>query len=1580
VQRTTWMPALAMLWTGAAGLPTAIRADVAPSDVLGYWRFEPGAELADTSGHGWEPIRVGGDLRMQPPIAPNPVPATGAPNRRAVGFPGNGALRLPVQNTKTPQALPDGQDFTFECWLRTGPHIGVNVIASKVADDPAAPGARAFGFDFLTIPGRGGGPGAPLHFRIYTRRDGLIYLIRVPDALHPNRTVHLALTREGVRYRLFIDGRLRGQGSSAATIAGKGDWFLGTLGIGNRPFGGHWQPKGAGLDEVRICRRALKPNEFLLFPRPGTVARRFDFGPATTREIARGWEKAATSPDVDIEGRLHALTAKVRTPAAPAATGIEGLTSCELRTIPGLYDVRLIFAELAPDIQRPGMRVFDAAVNGRRIARRFDPFGENARPDRPVVRELRGVVCPDGLIRIEFLSRSARPALLCGVELIAAAGTLPAVYETTRTGPSTGWEFPLPTSDRLIPDAIRVPVELLHGPNQAAPFPYVPSQKFAPFPERLKPRTRDCVQGITRLAPDRQEPIPEGVRFKPGAGGYYEIHHRRAGMRCDQRPVFRLRMEQFPFLATIVPGLRLGDHFIPFSTFAQCRFEVLPGRVRYHLSDDDLKLEADIEAVSPAAVPAYGMILRVELRNRARNARTLAPAALAAPGKTPPAPSRAATAAAAPPGGPLFLELRTPQKNPPADSRRPNSPPLLLHDTDYRVLVGWNDPAGAVPPETALHAPVRLEPDARTTAYLTVFLDSPGYDETAVKQRLEGYFRRNPNLPEDLRRALTAQAMQTFVEIPVQGDRAFTRVRPAPEAAFEDCCRAWDRGVYRGSPVRFRLPDPKLTTLANLAANDLFPGIVQPPGLVHDAKYGDHWNFIFCYRHVHAASDIGFERQALNYLRLLSANQTKDGWIRSVRQNFLTPGHGTRFNASYIDALHHYWKWSGDIEGVRQLWPTCVRAAAYVDASLDPDGDGLYRDLIHQWKSDYDSRGPSSAYQTAIVWRAYRDLAEFASALGKSEDAARYREKAARIRAAAQRELWSDAMAMFGSKGPLGMLRLHPESLEVEMPVWTGMLSSDQAAAVTDWYLRNVAFTDPAGGLWMYDNDWWPVVWSQHMGSPGDEMMVAWALLLTGRFDAGCRVLETVAGGSFRAAAPGFNYTFDRSGVQGGNDPATAQGAFLRCLVEGVFGVTPALDQGVIRVQPRFPAAWRSAEFARPGLNLRWRRGSDGAQTLEAQAPPSVRIEARLAVRRAVAGVFVNGRAVPIRTEPGLRIPWVVVRTPPGGGAVEVRTTGESWAVHAPAVVRPGETCDIRCEGLDAARVRDPFRFCDVLEQTPQRVRVRLKREGAGRAVFFIECRKGNLQWTEPVACRTGAESAKQTRRRTVLDPLPAGTRFVPLDLSEPYNDDIQRCFRHRWQWDHQDSPGSTIRYWTMPLFRLTQPYPRRVRVGPTPFLLGAMGPGPAEKTNDLIMLANTPPRELPSGVRIRIGRRCRRVYLLSLNMILPQKCYVPAAEVRIHYSDGSTAVTQLIPPLNFDAFFQDFGIDTAALPLPVEPAYGMDHWVGYGGVDLAQHHLTMTAVDCDPARRVDAIEIHSIATETFIGLAGVTLAVPSVQ
>ena len=106
-----------------------------------------------------------------------------------------------------------------------------------------------------------------------------------------------------------------------------------------------------------------------------------------------------------------------------------------------------------------------------------------------------------------------------------------------------------------------------------------------------------------------------------------------------------------------------------------------------------------------------------------------------------------------------------------------------------------------------------------------------------------------------------------------------------------------------------------------------------------------------------------------------------------------------------------------------------------------------------------------------------------------------------------------------------------------------------------------------------------------------------------------------------------------------------------------------------------------------------------------------------------------------------------------------------------------------------------------------------------------------------------------------------------------------------------------------------------------------------------------------------------------------PRLTIGPAATVTVHYTDGTQGVTELTPPVNFDSYFQDFAVNTVALPLTTAvPAHGQKEWANYFHANPKQMHLTMTDIICDPARAVAAVTFRSVATETFLGIAGITL------
>ena len=673
---------------------------------------------------------------------------------------------------------------------------------------------------------------------------------------------------------------------------------------------------------------------------------------------------------------------------------------------------------------------------------------------------------------------------------------------------------------------------------------------------------------------------------------------------------------------------------------------------------------------------------------------------------------------------------------------------------------------------------------------------------------------------------------------------------------------------------------------------------------------------------------------------------------------------------------------------VQELWPTLVRALHYIEASLNPDGDDLYLDILHQWKSDADARGPSSSFQTALVRKAYADMAEFAQLLNLPFLVNYYETKARNIQEAAQRELWSDEMAMLGSKCPLGVLRLHPECLEVEIPIWTGLTNPSQSFVLADWFLANCSFTDENGGLWVKESDWWPVMWSQSMIADGDAIMTARALMLAGMYDEGARLLETIATTSYRSASPGFSYIVYPGGVYlhsgvGGMDPATVLGALARTTVETLFGVEPHLDEKRLVIQPRFPSHWNHAAFERPGLSMAWKR-DESSQTLNVTTQPDVRATVVFSVRNPVHDVRVDGTPVEYSVVPAVKHAYVTVELPAGGGEVRVAVDDRTIEIEAPTDVRVDEVATVLVAGADAVEVGDPYHFFDRLGQTSDTIQVRLKKTACGRAPLFLTCRVGNVEWIEPVVFSTLPETAKEITLQTVTQPLPDATELIPLDLAASYTDDIQHCFKHSWKWDtgtyvkYQGPQGNPeyIQFLFQPIFQLAKPLPNEIALNGVPFRLGPMGPGAdREQANDLIMLANTSPYPLPTGIRIEIDRRLHKLYLLSLNMQPSMKSYVPAVDATIYYQDGGTATTHLISPLNFDTYEQDCGINTIAFPLKDIAPVPTDTYAPTEFSPGHQHHLTMTDVVCDPDRTVDAIEIRSIATETFFGLAGVTLA-----
>ena len=232
----------------------------------------------------------------------------------------------------------------------------------------------------------------------------------------------------------------------------------------------------------------------------------------------------------------------------------------------------------------------------------------------------------DGLVRVVPI------AVLIGFVAIAASCPDAALYAASEEDKPAGGISPaaqeIGDSDVPIPQPIVLPVTISHKPNRPVKGPYVPSQLFAPFPQRLLAPIRNQTTGIHRLAVDGQRPLADGMELLPGAdfssGGRqgFELSFRQAGVWCMRFPLLRLRLER-GYLADIRFAVREGTKVWPLGKFAERSCTVRPGRVIYQLKDKGARLSVKMVVLMPLAPPAYGCMARIEVRNLAPSARAV---------------------------------------------------------------------------------------------------------------------------------------------------------------------------------------------------------------------------------------------------------------------------------------------------------------------------------------------------------------------------------------------------------------------------------------------------------------------------------------------------------------------------------------------------------------------------------------------------------------------------------------------------------------------------------------------------------------------------------------------------------------------------------------------------------------------------------------------------------------------------------------------------------------------------------------------------------------------------------------------
>lgn len=229
----------------------------------------------------------------------------------------------------------------------------------------------------------------------------------------------------------------------------------------------------------------------------------------------------------------------------------------------------------------------------------------------------------------------------------------------------------------------------------------------------------------------------------------------------------------------------------------------------------------------------------------------------------------------------------------------------------------------------------------------------------------------------------------------------------------------------------------------------------------------------------------------------------------------------------FVSLAGAYWRRTGDMAFVREIWPHVLRALKWIDTHGDVDGDGFveYRrksaeGLVQQgWKDSHDSifhadgrmaDAPIALVEVqAYVYEAKLLAADVAQAMDDPALASRLRDEAAALRDNFDRAFWcaelgSYALALDGAKKPCQVL-----SSNAGHALWTGIALPQRAHALATRFLDPTFFNGwgirtIAEGQARYN----PM--SYHNGSvwPHDTALVAAGMARYGHTDAALQVMS----------------------------------------------------------------------------------------------------------------------------------------------------------------------------------------------------------------------------------------------------------------------------------------------------------------------------------------------------------------------------------------------------------------------------------------------------------------------------------------
>jgi hypothetical protein len=484
-------------------------------------------------------------------------------------------------------------------------------------------------------------------------------------------------------------------------------------------------------------------------------------------------------------------------------------------------------------------------------------------------------------------------------------------------------------------------------------------------------------------------------------------------------------------------------------------------------------------------------------------------------------------------------------------------------------------------------------------------------------------------------------------------------------------------------------------------------------------------------------------------LEKLGTSLFSSGYISRNPGGDLRPHHYD-MNLVFIDELLWHFKWTGDIEFIKEMWPVIKRHLAWEKRNFDPGNDGLYDAYASIWASDaLQYSGGSVTHSSAYNYRANKMAADLALLIG--ENAKPYREEATKILAAVDRVLWMADKGTYAEfKDALGLKSLHPNA-----GLWTVYHSIDsdlpdafKAYQILRYVDQNIPHIPVkakglAGGYFtLSTSNWMPYSWSLNNVALAELMHTSLANWQAGRNEEAFLLWKSsLLESMYLGGSPG-NFqqisTYDAIRGEAYRDFADPVGMTARSLIQGLFGILPdALNKELI-IKPGFPSGWNNASIETPDLDFSFiRKGQTDRYTIVPHFSNMMHLKLLLKANRvSVSGILVNGKKTKWENiDSAISVPMISINA---GIAdkYEITIVWKGMKADTTALQNTyakGSAVSFRFPNAYIQQVYDPQQVLSSINMDNKIVRAKITGNIGGRTAF-VQLKQGDLTWWQPLA------------------------------------------------------------------------------------------------------------------------------------------------------------------------------------------------------------------------------------------------------